>query len=59
MQQALRASGEHHIVKYDLEHLQVNKEAPPFFLGMGVLFSFSSFPHSVFKMDSTKQMVSV
>lgn len=40
MQREQRASGERRMVKYDLEHLQVNSEAPPFLLGMGVL----SFP---------------
>lgn len=43
-QQRLRASGEYHIVKYNLEHLQVNTEAPPFLLGMGCSFSFLPCP---------------
>lgn len=45
MQQELRASGEHRMVKYVLEHLQVDNEAPPFLLGMGVpLFPFLPCP---------------
>lgn len=43
-QQRLWASREHRIVKYDLEHLQVNTEAPPFLLGMGCSFSFLPCP---------------
>lgn len=38
MQQEPRASGEHRIVKYVLKHLQLDNEAPPFLLGMGVFF---------------------